>query len=78
MNERLRYSMLIQWSDVDEVYIVSFPEWGDLVHTHGESYEEAARSGQEVLEMLVEFRQENGEALPEPQLFAMDDGEAAG
>src|SRR5260370_30195887 len=36
MNERPRYSMAIQWSDEDEAYIVSLPEWeahGLIGHT---------------------------------------------
>ena len=70
MSERPRYSMLIQWSDEDRVYIVSLPEWGDLIHTHGDTYEEAARMGNEVLEMLVEAARESGEPLPEPRVFA--------
>ncbi|MGH2504015.1 MAG: type II toxin-antitoxin system HicB family antitoxin, partial [Ktedonobacterales bacterium] len=34
----LHYSIVIQWSNEDEVYVVSLPEWGDLVHTHGDTY----------------------------------------
>ncbi|WP_371416140.1 type II toxin-antitoxin system HicB family antitoxin [Aphanizomenon sp. UHCC 0183] len=30
------YSILIQWSDEDQKYVVSFPEFGPYVHTHGE------------------------------------------
>ncbi len=70
MSERPRYSMLIQWSDEDRVYIVSLPEWGDLIHTHGDTYEEAARMGNEVLEMLVDIAREEGRPLPEPRVFA--------
>lgn len=64
MNKQPRYSMVIEWSDEDELYIVSLPEWGDLAHTHGKTYEEAAHNGQEVLDLLVESAQEHGEALP--------------
>ena len=38
MNEHPRYSMTIQWSDEDGMYIVSVPEWeaaGHIAHTHG-------------------------------------------
>ncbi len=70
MSERLRYSMLIQWSDEDRVYIVSLPEWGDLIHTHGDTYEDAARMGNEVLEMLVDIAREEGRPLPEPRVFS--------
>jgi predicted RNase H-like HicB family nuclease len=59
-----RYSMLIQWSDEDEAYVVSFPEFPSA-HTHGASYEEAARSGQEVLELLLESYEEAHRSLPE-------------
>ena len=35
------YSMVIEWSDEDQVYVVSFPEWGELAHTHGITYDKA-------------------------------------
>jgi hypothetical protein len=28
VNERLHYSVVIEWSDEDQVYIASLPEWG--------------------------------------------------
>jgi predicted RNase H-like HicB family nuclease len=55
--------MLIQWSDEDQVYIVTLPEFGGP-KTHGETYEEAAKNGREVLELLVESCLEHGEPLP--------------
>ena len=70
MSEQLRYSMVIEWSDEDQVYVVSLPEWGDLVHTHGVTYEEALRRGKELIEGLVVSRQERGEPLPQPRVFA--------
>jgi antitoxin HicB len=70
MTDTPRYSMVIEWSDEDDAYIVSLPEWGDLVHTHGESYAEAVARGQELLEALIASRQEHGEALPAPHIFA--------
>ena len=65
-----RYSMVIQWSDEDGKYIVSFPEWGDYAHTHGVTYEEAVRNGQEVLADLIALWQQQGRALPQPRVFA--------
>ena len=35
------YSMLIQWSDDDRVFVVTLPEFGGC-KTHGATYEEAA------------------------------------
>lgn len=64
------YSMVIQWSDEDSAYIVSFPEWGEHTHTHGATYEEAVRNGQEVLADLIAIWRRQGRALPQPVTFA--------
>jgi len=72
MSEHLHYSLVIQWSDEDQAYIVSFPEWeahGLIGHTHGDSYEEAVRKGQDVLHMLIESARKDGETLPVPRAF---------
>ncbi|MFK0733084.1 MAG: type II toxin-antitoxin system HicB family antitoxin [Gloeotrichia echinulata GP01] len=61
------YTIIIQWSDEDECYVVSLPEWGEFCHTHGDTYDEALKNAQEVLEMLIETALENGEPLPEPK-----------
>jgi predicted RNase H-like HicB family nuclease len=62
-----RYSVLIQWSDEDQKYIVSLPEFGPYAHTHGDTYEEALKNAQEVLELLIETYQEQGRELPQPK-----------
>jgi predicted RNase H-like HicB family nuclease len=58
------YSIFIQWSDDDRKYIASLPEFGPYCHTHGNTYEEALKNGQEVLELLIEDYQAQGKALP--------------
>jgi predicted RNase H-like HicB family nuclease len=63
------YSMLIRWSDEDRAFIVSLPEFGPYANTHGETYDEAVRAGQEVLELLIESYQELGRPLPEPAKY---------
>jgi antitoxin HicB len=70
MNEHPRYSMIIEWSDEDQVYVVSLPEWGPYVKTHGETYAEAVRKGQEALQLLVESALAEHETLPVPRRFA--------
>jgi predicted RNase H-like HicB family nuclease len=65
-----RYSMVIEWSDEDDPYIVSLPEWGDLVHTHGATYAEAVARGEGLLEGPTAARQQHGEALPTLRIFA--------
>lgn len=64
-----RYSMLIQWSDEDQVYVVTLPEFGGCM-THGDSYEDAARMGLEALESLIESYEAEGRRPPEPAIFA--------
>ena len=60
----LRYQMIIIWSDEDDCYLVHFPDFPEQKYrTHRETYEEAARNGQYVLELLLET---DGLPLPEP------------
>ncbi|MBE9198724.1 MULTISPECIES: type II toxin-antitoxin system HicB family antitoxin [unclassified Nodularia (in: cyanobacteria)] len=63
----MKYTIIIQWSNEDECFVVSLPEWGEFCHTHEDTYEEACKNAQEVLEMLIETALENGEPLPEPK-----------
>jgi predicted RNase H-like HicB family nuclease len=48
--------------------VVSLPEWGEFCHTHGDTYEEALKNAQEVLEMLISSYLEDGQPIPEPQI----------
>ena len=67
MTEQLRYSIVIQWSDDDDAYLVTLPEWEGRVFnpvTHGETYEEAIKSGHEALEAIVASAREHSEELP--------------
>ena len=63
---KFQYSILIQWSEEDQKYIVSLPEFGPYAHTHGNTYEEALQAGQEVIELLIEDYRARGKALPQP------------
>ena len=68
----IRYSIVIEWSDEDQAYVVFLPEWQDRVYqpvTDGDTYEEAARKGQNVLDTLIEQAQQHGEPLPEPRVY---------
>ncbi len=65
-----RYSILIQWSDEDQKYIASLPEFGPYARTHGRTHQEAVEMAQEALEMMIEAYQETGKPLPEPQVLA--------
>ena len=73
MSERLHYSMVVQWSEDDEAYLVSLPEWEGRVFNpvaHGESYEDAITQGQEALAALIASARQHNEPLPEPRVIA--------
>lgn len=64
-----RYSMIIQWSDKDQLFLVTIPEFADRVVmpcTHGKTREQAIRNGEQVIEMYLEAWQAEGEFIPEP------------
>lgn len=63
-----KYQMLIQWSDEDNCYVVSLPDFPELNQpsTDGATYEEAARMGQELLESLNLWYQQENKEMPEP------------
>ena len=65
-----RYSMHLRWSEEDQAFLVTFPDLTgpDRPCTHGETYEEAAKNGQEVLGLLIETYTERGWPLPEPSM----------
>lgn len=62
----MKYSILIQWSDEDQLYIASLPEFGFYVRTHGTTYKEALKSAEELLEVVLEEYQLEGKELPQP------------
>ena len=66
---KLKYQMIIKWSEEDNCFLVGFPDFpGQKWRTHGETYEEAVQNGTEALESLVIAYQETGETLPEPSI----------
>lgn len=68
MTNRLKYQMVIQWSEEDDCFLVGFPDFpGQQWRTHGETYEEAVTQGIEALESLVMAYGASGEPLPEPR-----------
>lgn len=64
-----KYAVVIQWSDEDQLYIASLPEWGPYAHAHGSRYEEAAKNAREVLELLLEDEYGKPVNAPSPHLF---------
>jgi len=61
---KLKYQMVIQWSDEDDCFLVGFPDFpGQRWRTHGETY---VANGIEALESLMLAYEATSEPLPEP------------
>ena len=67
--EYRRYSMLIEWSDADQAYIVTVPELPGC-RTHGATYEEAVQQGQDAIESWIDAARAWGDPIPAPRVFA--------
>ena len=65
-----QYSMIVQGSEVDRLFLVTIPEFADRVVmpcTHGQTRSEAIDNGEEVIEMYLEAWEAEGESIPEPR-----------
>lgn len=62
------YSIIIQWSERDNCFVASLPEWSNR-HAQGASYEEALANAQKVLNSSVESSLSEGKSLPEINNF---------
>lgn len=67
--EHLRYSMVIEWSNKDEAFIVTVPELPGCM-THGDTYEEAVKQGQDAIESWLTVAHELNRPVPPPRIFA--------
>lgn len=66
--EAPRYSMVIEWSDEDNAYIVTVPELPGC-RTHGATHVEAVEQGEEVIAGWIEAARADGDPVPPPRLF---------
>jgi predicted RNase H-like HicB family nuclease len=57
------YAMIIDWSEADQAYLVTVPDLPGC-RTHGDSYAEAARKGQDAIDGWVELQLADGRPLP--------------
>ena len=72
-----KYSMIIRWSDDDECYIVWIPEFGFGIKSHGDSYEEAAREGADLVDTSIELCDHGDMHRPDPWLQGSPDDDVA-
>jgi predicted RNase H-like HicB family nuclease len=61
--------MVIEWSDEDGAFIVTVPELPGCV-THGLTYAEAARQGEDAIATWLATARRWGDPVPEPRVFA--------
>jgi predicted RNase H-like HicB family nuclease len=67
--ETAHYSVVIEWGDEDELYVVTLAGWeaaGYHGHIHGNTYAEAVAAGQEFLASWLDYIQQEGEPAPAP------------
>jgi predicted RNase H-like HicB family nuclease len=62
------YSMILEWDPRSDIFIVTVPEFRGA-RTHGNTYEQAAAMGREVIESLVDIARQDGEDLPRLRTF---------
>jgi antitoxin HicB len=70
---KFRYSILIQWSDEDQLYLVTLPEFAEIAmqpSTYGQTYEDAVKNAQEAIEVYLAYCEEAGLAVPTPKSAA--------
>jgi predicted RNase H-like HicB family nuclease len=65
MNE-FHYSMIIEWGPDDHIFVVSVPELPGCM-THGKTYEEAVKQGQDAIESWIMGAKEFGVPIPAPK-----------
>jgi predicted RNase H-like HicB family nuclease len=69
MDVPLHYSLVIQWSDEDQAFLVTVPELPGF-KTHGETYVEAVEHAQEALKVWIEGETARGRPIPQPHTLA--------
>jgi predicted RNase H-like HicB family nuclease len=68
----LHYSILIQWSEEDQVYLATVPELSGCI-THGKTYKKALKQVKYAMEGWIEANQAIGQPIPAPRLAVLPD-----
>ena len=63
------YAMLLEWDAEDRIYVVSVPELPGC-HTHGATYDEAARRGRVMIADWVAALRDSGQPVPPARHWA--------
>lgn len=65
--KELHYTMIIQWDEDDEIFVVNVPELPGCM-THGKTYEEAVKQGKEATEGWLDVAKSLGRPIPQPRV----------
>lgn len=63
--EARQYPLVIQWSERDQVFLVSLPDFGGVT-IHANTASEAAERGLELVAELIDIDRREGRVIPEP------------
>lgn len=63
--EARRYPLVIRWSDEDQVYLVSLPDFNGAT-LHANTVGHAAEKGLELVAELIDIDRRKGRAIPAP------------
>jgi predicted RNase H-like HicB family nuclease len=66
--EHTRYSMILEWDPRDSIFVVTVPELPGC-RTHGKTYEEAVKQGQEAIEGWTDAARAWGDPVPPPRIY---------
>ncbi|MCL2202393.1 MAG: type II toxin-antitoxin system HicB family antitoxin [Defluviitaleaceae bacterium] len=64
----MQYSILIQYDDIDKIYVASVPELKGCM-AHGDTREEAIREIQEAIQLQLEVMHNKGIFIPKPMIY---------
>lgn len=63
---KIRYEMIIYWSEADQAFIVEVPELPGCI-ADGETYQQAVQNAEVIIQEWIEVAQELGREIPEPK-----------
>ena len=64
----LKYSVLIQYDDTDNIYVANVPELEGCM-AHGDTPEEAVKEIQTAMKLWLDTANEYGDMIPEPMMY---------
>ena len=66
MPEKIRYEIILYWSDEDQAFIADVPELPGCA-ADGETYQEALANAEVVIDEWIETARELGRLVPKPR-----------